>query len=242
MMAARSSRRVPLVLCPGVLYDATLWAAQARDLADIADVRIADFTTQNTIRAMAESVALMAPPQFALAGLSMGGYVAQEVMRLAPERVLCLALLDTSARADDEGARVRRRDLIALAGRGRFRGVTPRMLPLLIHTDRLDDAPLTDAVTAMAESVGRDAFLRQQEAVMARVDGREDLAAITCPTLILCGRDDQLTPADLHLEMAAAIPHADVVMFGGCGHLSPLERPGATTAALRQWLAVGAGA
>lgn len=225
-----------LILCPGVLCDAELWRAQIDGLADLADIRVADCTLDDSIAAMAGRLLDGAPDKFALAGLSMGGYVVQEVMRMAPERVTRLALLDTSARLDDEPVVQRRRDLIALAGRGKFRGVTPKLLPMLIHTDRLDDTELTDAVMAMAERVGAEAFLRQQTAVLGRVDGRGDLARIDCPTLVLCGRQDQLTPLDAHFEMAEAIPGADLVVFGDCGHLPTMERPERTTAAMRAWL------
>lgn len=225
-----------LILCPGVLCDAELWRAQIDGLADLVDVKVADCTLDDSIDAMARRLLENAPDRFALAGLSMGGYVAQAAMRLAPERITRLALLDTSARQDTESVLQRRRDLIALAGRGKFRGVTPKLLPLLIHTDRLDDAELTSAVMAMADRVGANAFLKQQTAVIGRVDGRADLARVACPALVLCGRQDQLTPLDVHLEMAEAIPGADLVVLGTCGHLPTMERPDLTTSALRTWL------
>jgi len=225
-----------LILCPGVLCDAALWRAQLDGLADIAEIKVADCTLDDSIAAMARRLLDQAPDRFALAGLSMGGYVVQEVMRVAPERVTRLALLDTSARQDTAPAKQRRRDLIELAGRGKFRGVTPKLLPLLVHSDRLDDKDLTTAVMAMADRVGAEAFLNQQTAVIGRVDGRADLARVTCPTLVLCGRQDQLTPLDAHLEMAEAIPGADLVVLGHCGHLPTMERPDDTTAAMRAWL------
>ena len=225
-----------LILCPGLLCDPALWRAQIDGLQDCTTLHVADFTTDDSITAMAERVLDAAPDTFALAGLSMGGYVAQEIVRQAPERVSRLALLDTSARVDSETVSRRRQDFIALAGRGRFRGVTPKLMPLLIHPERLDDAALTDDIQAMAERVGGDAFLRQQKAIQARVDGREDLRRIRCPALVLCGREDQLTPLDAHIEMAENIPGADLVVLGRCGHMSTMERPGDVTAALRNWL------
>ena len=230
------SERTPLVLCPGLLCDEALWGHQFEHLADIVDVSVADFTRQDSIRAMAEAVLSEAPPRFAIAGLSMGGYVAQEIMRLAPERVLKLALLDTSARIDGEEYLSRRRGLLELARKGKFKGVTPALLPMLIHPSRLDDRALTGAITAMAARVGQQAFLSQQTAIMGRVDSRADLADLACPTLVLCGRDDQLTPLDGHVEMAEAIPGADLIVLGACGHLSTMERPEAVTGALRGWL------
>jgi len=157
-------------------------------------------------------------------------------MRRAPERVERLALLDTSARADSDEQRARRRGLITLARQGRFRGVTPRLLPLLVHPARLDDEPLVEIVMGMAERIGRDAFLRQQTAILGRPDSRPDLPRIACPTLVLCGRQDAVTPLEGHEEIAAAIPAARLVVIEECGHLSPLERPAAVSAAMREWL------
>lgn len=120
---------------------------------------------------------------------------------------------------------------------GKFKGVTPRLLPLLIHADRLSDEGLTVEIMAMAEAVGQAAFLRQQHAIMGRPDGRADLAAIRVPTLVLCGRQDALTPVDLHMEMAASIASARLVVIERCGHLATLERLDEVTAAMRRWLA-----
>ncbi len=228
--------KIPLVLCPGLLCDAALWRHQIENLADIADITVGDFTIDDSLPGMASRLLATAPERFALAGLSMGGYVAQEIIRQAPERVTRLALLDTSARADTPEQTKRRRDLMDLAGRGRFRGVTPQLMPLLIHPDRLEDEPLTQAIMAMAENVGPEAFLRQQTAIAARPDGRGDLAGIACPTLVLCGRQDRLTPVEVNIEIAEGIPGADLVILGDCGHMTTMERPEATTAAMRVWL------
>jgi len=138
----------------------------------------------------------------------MGGYVAQEIMRQAPERVDRLALVDTSSRPDTPEALKRRRGLIELAMKGKFKGVTPRLLPLLIHPDRLEDHPLTDVVMGMAERIGQEVFVQQQNAIMGRVDGRPDLAKIAVPTVVICGREDALTPMDVQEEIAAGIPGA----------------------------------
>lgn len=227
----------PLILLPGLLCDARLWAHQSRGLTDLAQPIVPDLTGHDTVFALARHVLATAPDRFALASLSMGGYVAQEIMRQAPERVTRLALFDTSARADSAEQSERRRGLIRLAEKGKFKGVTPRLLPLLIHPDRLHDFDLTTEVMAMAEAVGQAAFLRQQRAIMARPDGRADLAVIRVPTLVLCGRQDALTPVDLHMEMAASIASARLVVVERCGHLATLERPDEVTAAMRRWLA-----
>lgn len=225
-----------LFLLPGLLCDAALWAPQVDALSDVAQVTVADFTTQDSMTEMAQSVLSAAPDRFALAGLSMGGYVAHEIMRLAPERVERLALLDTSAREDTDEQRSRRRGLIELANKGQFKGITPRLLPLFLHEDRLDDAPLVDIVIGMAGRVGKDAFLRQQAAILGRPDSRQQMTSYACPTLVLCGRQDALTPLVLSEEMAEAIPEATLVVIEECGHLPTLERPEQATAAIRAWL------
>jgi pimeloyl-ACP methyl ester carboxylesterase len=230
--------RTPLLLLPGLLCDAALYRAQLADLADLAAPIVGDLTRHDSIAGMAAAMLAEMPDYFSLLGLSMGGYVAQEILRQAPHRVIRLALLDTSARADTDEQRAHRHGLIELAGKGHFRGVTPHLLPQFISERRLSDQELVDTVTGMAERVGHDAFLRQQTAIMNRPDGRADLGRITCPPLILCGREDALTPVALHEEMAAAIHGARLVVVEECGHLSTLERPEAVNAALREWLAL----
>jgi len=225
-----------LVLLPGLLCDRRLFAAQLTALASVADMTVPDLTGHDSITALAEHVLATAPPRFALAGLSMGGYVALEILRRAPERVTRLALLDTQARADSATASARRHQLMTLAEQGSFRGVTPRLLPLFIHPDRLQDAELCATVQAMAEDTGKDGFLRQQTAILGRPDSRPGLPAIACPTLVLAGRDDAVTPPKLQLELATLIPDATLVLIPRCGHLAPLERPDAVTRQLGLWL------
>jgi len=229
---------MPLILLPGLLCDAALWAAQAEALADIADVRIADLTRDDSIAGMAERVLAEAPPgPFALAGLSMGGYVAQDIALRAPERVSRLALLDTNARADLPEQSERRRALMGWVSDGRFAEVAPALLPILVHPSRLEDVDVAAAVIGMADRVGPDAFLRQQTAIMTRADRRAELGAIRCPTLVLCGADDALTPSKVHEEMRANLPAAlPLAVVPDCGHLSTLERPGAVSAHLRNWM------
>ncbi len=228
--------RIPLALLPGLLTDRALWAHQIAALADHAECWVADFTTQGSVAGMARSVLAMLPARFALAGLSMGGYVAMEIMRQAPERVGLLALLDTQARLDSPARVEARKTLIKQARAGAFKGVTRRALEMYLHPDRVEDAALADAVLAMTARVGREAFLSQQAAIMDRPDSLPGLPAIACPTLVLCGRQDGPTPVECHEEIAAAIPDAKLTVIEDCGHLSPMERPEEVTAALRQWL------
>lgn len=230
--------RTPLILLTGLLCDTELWRHQLDTLADVAEMSVPDLTLDDRLGAMAQRVLGEAPETFALAGLSMGGYVALEIMRQAPDRVARLALLDTSARPDTHEVTARRRSLIELAEKGQFKGVTPRLMPLMVHGDRLDDGALTGAVLEMAERVGREAFLRQQRAIMGRPDSRRDLGLIHCPTLVLCGRQDALTPLAASEEMAEKIPNASLVVIEDCGHVSTMERPHAVSAVLRYWLSV----
>lgn len=225
-----------LILLPGLLCDAALWRHQTEHLKDQIEVVVPDLTLDNSMAAMAERVLAEAPPSFALAGLSMGGYVAQEIMRRAPERVERLALVDTNARADNDEQRKSRGDLIKLAEIGKFKGVTPRLLPHLIHPSRMEDPEVAGVVMEMAERVGQQAFTRQQEAIMNRKDGRGDLEAIRIPTLILAGRQDALCPPKVQQEMAERLSNGKLVLVEDCGHLAPLERPEAVTAVFRYWL------
>ncbi|MCW5774704.1 MAG: alpha/beta hydrolase, partial [Rhodospirillaceae bacterium] len=157
-----------------------MWQHQIEHLGDVAEITVPELIEDDDVAAMAARVLAAAPPRFALCGLSMGGYVALAIMRAAPERVERLALLDTSARADSEEQVKRRRGLIELAEKGRFRGVTPRLLPLLVHAKRLEDRPLTLEIMGMAERIGKAAFLRQQKAILGRPDSRPGLGAIAC--------------------------------------------------------------
>lgn len=231
------SDKPTLILLPGLLCDEALWAHQVEHLSARAEVTVADLTREDNLPDMARHVLARAPQTFALAGLSMGGYVAQEIMRQAPERVARLALVDTNARADTPEQSARRRGFMAEAEAGDFKGVTGKLLPNLVHPDHLELPQVRDTVLGMAERVGKDAFLRQQNAILHRPDGRADLARVSCPTLVLCGEDDAMTPPAVHEEMVDAIgASATLVTVPECGHLSPLEKPDAVTNALWQWL------
>lgn len=225
-----------LLFLPGLLCDARLWRDQVAALTGAAHPVVADLTHDESVGAMAERALRAAPAgPLAVCGLSMGGYVAMEIMRRAPDRVARLALFDTSARPDTPEQTRRRRALLALSESGMFRGVTPRLLPQLVHPANI--ARLGAEVMAMAERVGRPAFHRQQRAIMARPDSRPDLPRVAVPTLVAVGEGDALTPPELAEEMAALIPGARLARIPAAGHLPPMEAPAAVTVLLREWLA-----
>ena len=229
--------KLGLVLVPGLLCDELMWRPQLIALAAVADCWVADHTRSETMADVAADVLRDAPfEKFALAGLSMGGYVALEMMRQAEPRVLKLALLDTTARADTPEQTRRRRDLISLAERGRFLGITEILLPMLIHRPQLANSELASTIKTMAKNTGKDAFIRQELAIISRTDSLPLLSRIACPTLIMCGRQDALIPLALHEEMAARISGSRLEIVEECGHLCTMERPAETSAALARWL------
>jgi pimeloyl-ACP methyl ester carboxylesterase len=226
---------LPTVFLPGLLCDAGLWRPQIDALAGTVAPMVADLTLDDSIPAMARRALASAPDRFALVALSMGGYVALEIMRQAPERVTRLALLDTSARPDTpERASVRRAGMASLE-RGRFVGITRSLLETLVHPDKTS-GPVADTLRAMAGRVGGRAFLRQQRAILDRIDSRPDLPEIRVPTLVAVGDQDQVTPVRDALEMVALIPNARLHMFAACGHLPALEQPDEASALLKHWL------
>ncbi len=227
-----------LLFLPGLLCDARLWRDQVTALGDARTV-VADLTLDDTIAGMAaRALALVPEGPLAVCGLSMGGYVAMEIFRQAPGRLARLALFDTSARPDTPEQTRRRRALLALSESGRFRGVTPRLLPQLLAPANLE-GPLGAEVMAMADRVGRAAFHRQQRAIMHRADSRPDLPRVAVPTLVGVGEQDALTPPHLAEEIAALIPGARLAVVPRAGHLPSMEEPEAVTALLRTWLAEG---
>jgi len=227
---------LPVVLIPGLLASARLYAAQIPELWRRGPVMVADHTRDASMEAIARRVLAAAPPRFALAGLSMGGYIAFEVVRQAPGRIARLALLDTSARADTPEATAMRHAQMALAAAGRLGEVVEQQFARTVHAAHRGDPGLREANRLMAEDVGPEAFARQQQAIMARPDSRAMLATIACRTLVLVGEQDQLTPPGRAIEMAQGIPGAQLVTVPECGHLSTLEQPRAVTRALLDWL------
>jgi len=223
--------REPLLLLPGLLCDAGLWPAQVAGLADVADCQVADLGGADTFPALAREVLAAAPARFALAGFSFGGYVAQEILRQAPQRVSRLALLDTGYRPDTPERAAERRSAQRMASfGGEFLGITGPLMRTFIAPARLGDQALVGTIEAMTRRVGRAVFLRQN--AMPRVDGEAVLRALRVPTLVLAGEFDVRTPPALAREMAALIPGAELVSVPDAGHQVVLEQTPAVMAAI----------
>lgn len=226
--------RPQVVLLPGLLNDAELWRAQLIGLADLADCQVGDLTQAHSTHEAALLVLQAAPPQFALAGFSLGGYVAQEILRVAPQRVQRLALLDTSYLPDPPARVQQRRAQHARVRQGTFHGFGEALMHAYTDPSRHGDTALMERIRAMTQRLGAQVFLRQS--AFERRDGSQVLRAFDKPALVLVGEHDRITPPALHEQMALLLPQATLVRVAQAGHLTPLEQPQAVTDALRAWL------
>ena len=228
--------RQTLVMLPGLLATRGVFQPQIDALSDIVDIVIPELWHHDSMAAMADAALAMAPPRFALAGFSMGGYVAFEVMRRAAERVERLALIDTQATPDAAEATARRHGLMEQTKIGRFHGVQPSLLPLILHSSHIDNKAIVQPILDMALEVGAEGFVNETRATIARPDSRPLLVDIEVPTVVIVGRQDLTTPLVRAEEMAADISNSRLVVLEECGHMAPLEKPAEVTAALRKWL------
>jgi len=226
----------PLLLVPGLASSARIYAPVVPALWRFGPVMIANHIRDDSMAAIARRVLSEAPPRFALAGHSMGGYIALAIMRQTPERVLKLPLINTQARPDTPEATARRRGLMERARRGELSAAREEMFPELVHPSRHDDAGIRKLVHEQGEDVGVEGYLRQQTAIIARVDSRPTLATIKCPTLVLTGDQDNTIPNAFSKEMAEGIAGARLVILANCGRLPQPEQPEATTRALVEWM------
>src|ERR1700674_933224 len=225
----------PVFILPGLLEDADAFQHQIEHLREFTACTVADLTRAETIAGLAGQALEQAPPgPLALAGHSMGGYVALEIMRHAPERVARLALLNTHARPDSPEATENRKRLMALAQKD-FPAVITTLIPKLLTAEHLKDPEMSGTVSEMALSVGKDAFVRQERAIIGRIDSRPHLRKIQCKTLVLAARDDALMPVELLEELARGIPKATLAIVEGSGHMACLEQPERGTGLLRAW-------
>lgn len=226
----------PIVLVPGLLCTSEVFAPQIATLWPRGPVTIASTLEGGTIAGIAAAILDTAPARFALAGISMGGYICLEIMRQAPKRVSRLALLDTSARPDTPDQTAQRRALIAQASHENFEALLTQVYGAILHPAHQGDPVLRATNVRMGLTVGIEAMARQLEACIGRNDSRPGLPAITVPTLVLVGDSDPLTPPEHALELAAAIPGARLMVVESCGHASTLEQPEAVNQALVEWL------
>ncbi|MBA2492786.1 MAG: alpha/beta fold hydrolase [Gammaproteobacteria bacterium] len=237
---AAIDKRLSVILIPGLLNTEDLWRDQVKALTGLGDISAtSEHRKFDNMNAIAGVILKQAPARFALAGLSMGGYVAFEMLRQAPERVTKLALLDTSPRPDTPEKAAQRRETIRFAGEYGLKRVLETMRPNLLHPKHANDPAIVTRLARMAARVGVDGFARQQTAIMNRADSRPLLPEIRCSTLVLCGREDALTPPEVAGEMVDKIPNSRLVIIEECGHLSAIEQPEQVTAAMRAWLKGG---
>jgi pimeloyl-ACP methyl ester carboxylesterase len=225
--------RPTLLLLPGLLCDHAIWSDQTASLGGGAEILIPDFRAVRSIQGMAQLALDMAPDRFSLAGHSLGGRVALEVIRMAPQRVDRLALLDTGMHPRSPGEEQKRQVLIDLARASGMDALAARWLPPMLHPDHMG---LLEPLTEMVKRSTPDTFENQQRALLDRPDARTVLALIRCPALVLCGRQDAWSPVAQHEEIAALIPHSRLAIVEECGHMSPVEQPAAVTRALQEWL------
>jgi pimeloyl-ACP methyl ester carboxylesterase len=221
-----------LVFVPGLLCTDALFQPQIDALSASHSIHIAQTTDCETIDQMVEYMLDSVSGEIIVIGLSMGGYVAQEAARIAPDRISAIALLSTSAQPDDEARKRQRHELIKLSEIGRFKGVTPRLLPRFLSAEALEDEAMCQTVMDMAAEIGQKHFTSQQYAIMARRDQRPYLPSFHKPSLVLCGMADELTPPQLSEEMAGLLPRAELVLLDKIGHLSSLEAPEEVTQAI----------
>lgn len=242
LYASRSVKQAQsIVLVPGLMCDATVWRHQIAGLGACGDVQVAEHGLCNTLGAMAERILDSAAPTFALAGHSMGGRVALEVMARAPQRVLRLALLDTGYEALASGEagdreRAGRNRLLQMARREGMLAMAKEWACGMVHPARLTDQTLMDSIYTMIASAGVEAFDAQIQALLARPDRTDLLQSLRLPTLVLCGRDDSWSPLSRHEAMARIIAGSRLLSVPDCGHMSTMEKPGSVTAALLAWL------
>jgi pimeloyl-ACP methyl ester carboxylesterase len=229
-----------LVMLPGLLCDSSVWQHQLAALGELADCTSIEWGAEDSLVEMARTALRQAPGRFSLAGHSMGGRVALEVFRLAPDRVLRIALFDTGYQARPRGAAGEEEErgrlaLLAIARSQGMRAMAAEWLPPMIHPDRRTDLALVNTIVDMFARKTPDTFAAQIRALLGRPDAAEVLEQIRCPALLVTGHEDAWSPPARHAEMAAKISGSQLVVIPDCGHMSMLERPSEVTAALRAW-------
>ena len=231
----------PLLLVPGLMCDQAVWQPVLPALQGLCACSVVDHRQADSLTTMAQQLLLTAPPRFALAGHSMGARVALEVLRLAPQRVDRLALLDSGFLARAPGAagqdeERKRMALLRTAQQEGVRSMATQWVQGMVHPARLQDAPLMEAILSMFERKTADTFAHQIQALLQRPDASAVLAAVAVPAMVLCGRQDSWAPVAQHAAMQALIPASELVVIEEAGHMAPMERPDAVAAAMVAWL------
>jgi pimeloyl-ACP methyl ester carboxylesterase len=230
------SQSLPIILVPGLLGSPRLYAEQIPALWRVGPVTVATHTQDDSMGGIARRILASAPARFALGGLSMGGYVCFEILRQAPKRIAKLMLLDTSALPDAPEQSAQRRLQIEMARTRGLGEIVDGLFPRFVHARRWGDESLRRICRAMMQEVGVDGFVNQQTAIMSRPDSRPGLARIRCPTLVIVGDGDVLTPPERAEEIANGIPDARLSVIRDSGHLSTLEQPAAVTRSMVEFL------
>lgn len=236
-MSTGSDRTI--VLIPGLTCDARFWAEQRAPLARFGEVVVPRLHDEVSIGAMAAVTLAAADGRLDVVGHSMGGRVAFEVVRRAPERVRSLAVLDTGAHPAPAGEREQRRGRIEIAEAGGMEALAANWVPAMLHPSRRSDRRLVDAISEMVASFTVEQYIGQIHALLGRPDARRVLPSIACPTLVACGRADEWSPLAQHEEITAEVPGARLAVIEDAGHMVAMEQPEATTRLLAEWLASG---
>ena len=226
-----------LLFIPGLLCTSAIFKAQFAAFDSVADCHVASTIEMDSISEMAEKALAQMTGSFSVLGFSMGGYVALEIARLAPERIDGMALVSTSARADTDAKKQARAELVNLSKIGKFKGVTPRLLPRFFSAESLLDETKTNIVLQMGAEIGQANFMSQQQAIMGRIDQRDNLASFDKPSVVICGTQDILTPPEDAQEMADLLPQSELVLLDDIAHMSTLEAPDEVNQALLRWYA-----
>lgn len=229
--------RYPIVIFPGHLCNARLFAPQTGVLGKAADIQIADLYGQDNVVDLAANALLSAPPQFVLIANSMGGAVAFEALRQSPQRIQALVLIGTTCRAEIPTQSERRVRAVELTEQEDWAGLARLYAPVFFdERNRAREPVLAETLERMIVEVGKQGIKRQQRAFSSRPDSRATLATIRCPTLVICGREDTITPLALSEETASLVQGAELAVIEQCGHVPTLERPVQTTKTIRRWL------
>ena len=236
MSQSPDTKATPIFI-PGLICTADLFAAQREDLTHSVPAIVADTLGRDSLTNMAQAALELVEGPVVPIGLSMGGYVALEMARIAPQRLAGIALLNTAYQTDNDDRRAQREATIKMAQSDKFRGVTRHLLKTFLSPAAMAEEAIVQRVIAMADNVGRENFVLQQQAILGRHDQSDTLASLTVPTLVLCGSLDTLTPPEISERMAALAPHSELVILEGVGHLSTIEAPDQVTAVLNGFLA-----